>query len=364
VLRIGVDPSASPLSLIDRDGQADGLAIDYLREATRVLGLRFETVTTPDWHDTVERASAGEIDVLPAASANNLALARRFDFTVSYLELPVVIVTREHGFLVTGADDLGGHRIAANLAQGAVASVVAPMSSVDVTPVSSTAEGLAAVASGKVDAYVGDIATAELLIRRDYPAQLRITAPTGEQAGIAMAVDRRFAPLLPLLNRVLTQLPERRGQTIRNTWLRSDYTQGASWREIMRKVGPAGVAVLTLLLLVSHAYLRLRRETRRRERSEAQLADVTRHMPAVVYRFLHHADGRIDFIYVGGNPEPIFGISGDTFLHNERRAFARIDGGRCRARRSLADADSCGDAHSRRVAGTLGGIACGAAACR
>jgi two-component system sensor histidine kinase EvgS len=325
VLRIGVDPSASPLSLIDREGQADGLAIDYLREATRLLGLRTETVTTLDWHDTVERASAGEIDVLPAASANNLALARRFDFTMSYLELPVVIVIREHGFLVTGPDDLGGHRIAANLAQGAVASAVAPMSSVDVMPVSSTAEGLAAVASGKVDAYVGDIATAELLIRRDYPAQLSIAAPTGEHAGIAMAVDRRFAPLLPLLNRVLTQLPERRSQTIRNTWLRSDYTWGGSWREIMRKVGPAGAAVLALLLLVTHAYLRLRRETQRRERSEAQLADVTRHMPAVVYRFLHHADGRIGFVYVGGNPEPIFGVSADTFLHDERRAFARID---------------------------------------
>jgi len=325
VLRIGIDPSAAPLSLIDRNGNAEGLAVDYLREATRVLGLRTETVSTSDWHDTIERAAAGEIDVLPAASPSNLTLARRFGFTVSYLDLPVVIVTREHAFVVTGPDDLGGHRIAANLAQGAVSAAVAPMASVDVMPVSSTAEGLAAVASGKVDAYVGDIATAEVLIRRDYPAQLRIAAPTGEQAGVAMALDRRFAPLLPLLDRVLTQMPERRSQTIRNTWLRSDYTWGGSWREIMRKVGPAGAAVLALLLLVSHAYLRLRRETRRRERTEAQLADVTRHMPAVVYRFLHHADGRIGFVYVGGNPEPIFGVSADTFLHDERRAFARID---------------------------------------
>lgn len=325
VLRIGVDPSAAPLSQIGRDGQAEGLTIDYLREAARALGLRTETVTTSDWQDTVQRAAAGEIDLLPAASASNVALARRFGFTAPYLDLPVVIVTREHAFPVLGPADLDGRRIAANLAQGAVAAAVAPMSSVDVTPVSSTAEGLSAVATGRVDAYVGDIATAEVLIRRDYPARLKIAAPTGEQAGISMALDRRFAPLLPLLDRTLARMPERRSQTIRNTWLRSEYTWGGSWREIARKVGPAGAVVLALLLLVSHAYLRLRRETRRRERTEEQLADVTRHMPAVVYRFGYHADGHIGFVYVGGNPEPIFGVSADTFLHDERRAFARID---------------------------------------
>jgi two-component system sensor histidine kinase EvgS len=300
--------------------------MDYLREATHLLGLHTETVATSDWNDTVRRAAAGEIDLLPAASASNIELARHFDFTAAYLELPVIIVTREHGFGVTGPEDLSGHRITANLAQGAVAAAVAPMSSVDVLPVSTTAEGLAAVASGKVDAYVGDIATAEVIIRRDYPAQLKVAAPSGERAGVSMAVSRRFAPLLPLLDRVLAQMPERRSQTIRNTWLRSDYVWGGSWREIVRKVGPAGTVVLALLILITYAYLRLRRETRRREASEAQLADVTQTIPAVVYRFRHFDDGRIAFVYVGGNPEPIFGVPAHTFLNDERSAFATIDG--------------------------------------
>lgn len=325
VLRVAVDPTAAPVSQLGRDGEAEGLAIDYLREATRALGIRTTFVSTSDWNDTVRRASAGEIDLLPAASASNAALARRFGFTAPYLELPVVIVTREHGFPVAGPDDLDGRRIAANLAQGAVATAIAPMTSVDVVPVSTTAEGLSAVASGKVDAYMGDIATAEVLIRRDYAARLKVAAPTGEQAGVSMALDRRFAPLLPLLDRVLARLPERRNQVIRNTWLRSEYAWGGSWREIARKAGPAGAVVLALLLLVTHAYLRLRRETRRRERTEEQLADVTRNMPAVMYRFRYQDDGRISFVYVGGHPEPMFGITADTFLHDERRAFARID---------------------------------------
>jgi two-component system sensor histidine kinase EvgS len=88
---------------------------------------------------------------------------------------------------------------------------------------------------------------------------------------------------------------------------------------------PALALVVILLAGISHAYMQLRRETRRRERSEAELADVTRHIPAVVYRFRYSPPSRVEFLYVGGNPEPIFGVGTPTFLHDEPSAFARID---------------------------------------
>jgi two-component system sensor histidine kinase EvgS len=110
-----------------------------------------------------------------------------------------------------------------------------------------------------------------------------------------------------------------------STWQPSGHDRAVSWRGVVRKAGPAGAVVLALLLLITYAYLRLRRETRRREKTEEQLADVTRNMPAVVYRFRYDVDGRIVFLYVGGNTEPVFGVPAETFLRDERSAFARID---------------------------------------
>lgn len=325
VLRIGIDPTAAPLSMIARDGNAEGLSVDYLEAALHSLGLKTRTVPTKDWHETVRTASAGDVDVLPAASARNAELGRHFVFTAPYAEFPVMIITREDFATIGDIHDLAGRHVAANLSQGAVSAAVSAIPGVIVIDVRTTADGLQAVAEGKAEAYVGDIATAEAQIRRDYPAKLKLAAPTNERAALTIAVAGRYAPLAPLIDRALARLPERRSQAIRNTWLRSHYTWGGSWQEIARKAGPAGVLALLLLIAVSYAYLRLRGETRRRLRSEAQLADVTRHMPAVVYRFLYRADDTITFIYVGGNPEPMFGIDAATILGDERRAFERVD---------------------------------------
>ncbi|WP_448096161.1 ATP-binding protein [Luteibacter yeojuensis] len=325
VLRVGVDPTSAPLTFVDRHGEPVGLSMDYLDEALAALGVAHVPVHTSDWADTVRQASSGGIDILPAASPRNDELGKRFDFTRPYIEFPVMIVAREDTATIGGPADLGGRRVAANMAQGAVADAVRHLPRVEPVDVRHTADGLDAVATGRVDAYVGDIATAEYLMRRDHPARLKLAAPTDERAEFAIAVERRYAPLIPLLDRALAHVTERRAQAIRNTWLRSQYTWGGSWREVARKAGPAGVAILALLLAVSYAYLRLRHETRRRRSSEERLADITRHIPAVFYRFRYHADGRIEFIHVGGNPEPIFDVTVDTFLHDERRAFARID---------------------------------------
>lgn len=324
-LRVGVDPTAAPLSMIDPDGDAHGLAMDYLHDAMQALGVSFIVVHEDTWARTVGSASSGDIDVLAAASPDNADLAGRFEFTTPYAEFPVMIVTRNDFVTVSGPADLGGRSIAANLAQGSVAAAIAALPQTHVLVVATAEEGLADVAAGRVDAYVGDIATAEFVIRRDFPAQLKLAAATGQRFTLAMAVSRRYAPLRPLLDRALASVPHRRAQGIRNTWLRSQYTWGGSWKEITRKAGPAGLVVLLLFAGLANAYFRLRRETSRRQRSEEQLADVTRHIPAVVFRFLYHDDHRIQFRYVGGNPEPIFNVSAETFIDEEQRAFATID---------------------------------------
>ena len=120
-LRMGIDPGGAPLSFIGRDGEPVGLAMDHLDDALLVLGVRTIPVHTADWAETVKRASAGEIDLLAAASPRNDALAKDFEFTDAYVEFPVMIVTRENTATIAGPADLGGRRIAANMAQGAVA---------------------------------------------------------------------------------------------------------------------------------------------------------------------------------------------------------------------------------------------------
>jgi len=323
-LRVSMDPTSPPYTLLDRHGQPAGIASDYLREVAKALDLRLTYVPMRNWGEVVRGIAEDKIDLTPAASPINPDHAELMDFSVAYLDYPVMIVTRTEANAITGPYDMAGWTITANLSRQDIKAITGRMRGVTVVDVASTEEGLAKVADGSANAFVGDIANADFVIRERFPGRLKINAPTEDHVVLAMGVARRYAPLVPLINRVLVNMPDRKQQSIRNTWLAAHYTFGGSWKEIARKTLPVIAIVLLFLLTVSYAYIRLRRETSKRRRTEEQLTDVTRHLPAVVYKFRYTPDEGVRFLFVGGNPEPMFGISAHVFVDGERGVLAAI----------------------------------------
>ncbi|MFC4763969.1 transporter substrate-binding domain-containing protein [Dyella koreensis] len=323
-LRVAIDPTSPPFTLLDRNGQPAGIASDYLREVAKALHLRLTYVPAKDWADAMKQMAEGKVDLLPAVSPFSQESAKLMDFSVAYLDYPVMIVTRSDANPMTGAHDLDGMRVAANVSKQSIKVIADRMHHATVLPVATTDQGLAMVADDTADAFIGDLANADYVIREHFAGRLKISAPTDDHVVLAMGVAQRYAPLVPLINRVLVDLPDRRQQSIRNTWLASRYTYGGSWSEIARKTLPVMAVVLLFLVTVSYAYIRLRRETHQRQRSEQQLTDITRNLPAVVYKFRYTSDRVVRFLFVGGNPEPIFGIAAQTFIDDEPAAFATI----------------------------------------
>ena len=323
-LRVSIDPTSPPYTLLDRHGQPAGISSDYLREIAKALNLRLTYVPARNWDEVRGLLAEGKIDLLPAVSPMSPEHAKVLDFTVGYVDYPVMVITRTEAGAITGTGDLVGWTVTANTSKQSIKAIVERMRGVNVVGVSSTEEGLAKVADGSADAFIGDIANADFVIRERFPGRLKINAPTEEHIVLAMGVAKKYAQLVPLMNRVLVNMSERKQQAIRNTWLASHYTYGGTWREIARKMLPVIAIVLLFLITVSYAYLRLRRETHQRRRTEEQLTDITRNLPAVVYKFRYTREEGVRFMFVGGNPEPMFGIGAQVFIDDEPSALAAI----------------------------------------
>ncbi|MBB3228994.1 two-component system sensor histidine kinase EvgS [Luteibacter sp. Sphag1AF] len=322
-LRLGVDPSYVPFSLLSERGEAEGLALDYVREIADELGIRFIQVPSANWTETVGRVKRGEVDVVGAVNPRS-ATFPWLQASVPYLEFPIMIVTREGSPTVASLDDLAGKRVIANTSREPVKRLVERIVDVKAMPVTTEQEGLERLVNGDGDAFVGNLASVDYLIRAHYLGRLKVAAPTGENEAIAIGVRRELAPLLPLVNRVLVNMAPRRQQEIRNTWFASHYVVGPTWRDIAGRVGPFVAVLLASLAAISYAYLRLRRETRLRVRSERQLADVTAHVPAVVYEFIRDRHAHYSLAYVGGNPETIVGATADELLDGGLAVLERV----------------------------------------
>jgi len=312
-LRLGVDPSYAPFSLITGQGQAEGLALDYVREIAAELGLRLVQVPSENWAGTVASVKRGEVDLVAAINPQS-ATWPYLEPSTSYLDFPIMIVTREGAPVIAGRDDLAGKQVLGNTTREPIRRLLARIPGVTVVPVGTEEEGLRRLAAGEGDAFVGNLASVDYLIREHFLGQVKVAAPTGDSEAISIGVRRDLAPLLPLINRVLVNLPTHRQQEIRNTWFASHYVVGPTWREVASRILPFVAVLLASLIAISYAYLNLRRETRRRERTERRLAEVTAHVPAVVYEAVRDTEGRYSMAYVGGDPQTLLGMEPGELL--------------------------------------------------
>jgi two-component system sensor histidine kinase EvgS len=322
-LRLGVDPSYAPFSLITGQGEAEGLSLDYVREIAAELGIRITQVPSENWAGTVDRVKKGEVDLVAAINPQS-ATFPFLEASVPYLDFPIMIVTREGSPTIAGRDDLSGKRVIANMTREPIRRLLGRIPGVQAIPVDTEAEGLRRLAAGEGDAFVGNLASVDYLIRENFLGQLKVAAPTGESEAIAIGVRRELAPLLPLVNRVLVNLSTHRQQEIRNTWFASHYVVGPTWREVAGRVLPFVAVLLFSLIAISYAYLNLRRETRRRERTERRLAEVTAHVPAVVYEAVRGTEGSYAMTYVGGDPQRVLGMEPGELLSGGEAMLAPV----------------------------------------
>lgn len=274
-LRVGVDPLWSPMAFVDAQGHIDGISADYLAFLRDALHLRIEVVPTRSWADTIRLANAGKIDIVIAASAFD-GLAPGFGLSTPYVRYPLVIVTRETAPFIAGLDDLEGAEVAVVGDVQTVRVRFAGLPRLRAVTVGSAEEGLKTVAQGRAFGYIGNLGVVDRIVRERYAGILRVAAPADQIQELSFGVAPRFAPLLPLIDRVLISVPETEREYIQNTWLSTRFTFGVAPRTLWLILAPVGTLTIIFLAILWFNLARLREEVRQRRRTERELVSETR----------------------------------------------------------------------------------------
>ncbi|KRG40658.1 hypothetical protein ARC20_12595 [Stenotrophomonas panacihumi] len=317
VLRVAYDPAWTPLTVRGADGAMSGIIGDYLRRMQDQLGLRLQAVPARDWREARALIAAGKADIAPASDDAGYGPAWRL--TRPLVSFPCVIVTRRDSDTIAGLDDLAGGRIAVSDPDVAQRLSRARPDLIQVD-VASDGEGLRQVASRAVDAYVGNLAAVDNHLRDDAFRDLHVAAPAGFSDHIGLAVRAPYARLVPLLDRVTADMGEDARQDIRKRWLKVDYDYGIA-RPVVWWSSALALGIIALLVA---AYLRLRAEIARRREADERLREISRNLPAVVFKLRRSRDGEYRFTYVTGNPLPLFGLETAQILADASTVFARI----------------------------------------
>jgi two-component system sensor histidine kinase EvgS len=317
VLRVAFDPTWSPLTQRDADGRMSGILGEYLREMENQLGIAIEPVKVANWREARQMIQTGNADIAPFV--DEAGYGANWHPTKPLITFPCIIVTRRNAPVITGVEDLGhlrvaisdpdmGHRLRGNVPTAG--QIV----------VSSDAEGLAAVEQGRADAYIGNLATVDSSLREISSQNLRVAAPAGFTDRIGLAVRAPYAPLASLFDRVVASMSDDEKQAIRKRWLEVDYDYGVA-RPLVLWGSLAAAAIIALLI---GAYVKLTREIRRRQEADTRLREISRNLPAVVFKLRRDKKGQYDFTYVTGNPQPLFALDAQQIMDRPQALFERV----------------------------------------
>ncbi len=269
-LTLGLIPDWIPFSYSDSSGKLTGLIGDYLALFKEKLGLAYRYRSDQSWPELLQALLHQEADltIIPTRISQQMV---GWQLSQPITSFPVVIAMARGSNTIGGFAELAGKHLIVTDSM-LTAELKARIPDIQITVVPGPEEGLAMVAAGAGDAYMGNLAVISRLINERFDDSLHIVAPTPFKDELAVAVRDTYAPLLPLINRVLASMSDKEKQQIRNSWLAVNYSEGIPWQKLIQTLIPVGTGVTLFILSLSIAYWRLRQEILHRRQVEEALA--------------------------------------------------------------------------------------------
>ncbi len=269
-LRIGLDPDWEPVEYIDKQGHHRGISADFLSRIRDMLG--FEVTFTPSlsWSQVMQRAEKGEIDLLPAITPSP-DRSRYLNFTQPYLHFPFMIFTRKEAPLITSIKDLTNSRIAVERGYVTEEYLRKDFPQMKLSLSNTTTEALQALASGDVDAYIGNLTLGSYMIDKLGLGNLKVAAPTPYANDLAIGVRKDWPELLSIMDKALAAIDENERRAIRQNSLAIRYDVKVNYTLLWQVL--AGASVLLLITLFWITQIRRQKAKLAVAKAEAEQAN-------------------------------------------------------------------------------------------
>jgi PAS domain S-box-containing protein len=263
ILQAAADPDYAPIEFVDEQGRHRGLAVDYWQRVARQIGIGWRTRLFTSWDQAVRAMQEGRADIILAAAIT--ADRRRTGvFSDPFLSVPLVFIGRQ----------------GANLDQNIKVALVRNYAVNDWlrerhpqwTPVffDSVASALEAVSLNNADLTVLDLANASFLIEQLQLTNLSVLGESGFRYDLAFWLHRRWAHLIPDINRALAAIPPAERDALYSKWvgLQSPHPEASTTQWLTSALAFAGWLMAGLVWL---GWTRARKHHRQSEISLEEL---------------------------------------------------------------------------------------------
>ena len=238
-----------PPFMIFGKGQPKGISVDYLKLISKRTGIKFEFVEeTRPLADALEAVKNLEGPDLIQCRTHTAERESYVSFTRDYLASPRVIFTRTDGMFVSGIEDLKSKTVAVAKGTVAHAQLASQFPDIDLVPFDTDEQALKNLASGNVDAYIGNLTAGSYLILENGLSNLKVAAPTplGDHV-FSFGIRKDWPELNSIMDKAIDAITPEEVAALRAGYMSVKYEYGIKTIDVVKWIlVVAGIGALAL----------------------------------------------------------------------------------------------------------------------
>lgn len=254
IIRFGVDPAMPPFDFVDEKGEHRGIAADILKLLSERLGITLERQQGMSWEQVLSGARERTVDIISLCSTS-LDGNEFLSLTRSFVTQSWVIVTQKQFRHVENLKEIITDKVA--MVKGYTVSELVQKRFPDlpVQFVETPLEGLMGVATGRVDAYVGDLGVISYLIQEKSLGNLKVAGNSGLGFHhLSIGVRSDWPELVTLLNKGLNSISHEEMKNVRQKWIPVEREHAKDEKSIFKSlrqlIGASALLFIVLLFLI------------------------------------------------------------------------------------------------------------------
>jgi polar amino acid transport system substrate-binding protein/two-component system sensor histidine kinase EvgS len=258
------DPDWLPFEAFSQNGEYIGIISDGLSVIEANTGLKFKTLPSHSWDESLEMLKSGKVDML--TETTDSYLKKKYLFTKPFLSNSIVIIMRTRSSYVDNIAQLKEKKIVMIKDYGYVHKIEKRYRDIHFYKVKNIQEGLEAVATGKYDAMLVTMALGSYAIHAMQLSNVQIVGKTEFTTQVGFAIDPKNKPLVSILNKAFATIDEPTKQAILSNWITHKYVEKIDYKLIWQ------IVIISFLIIVAALAwsLRLKKEIQRRIKLEKE----------------------------------------------------------------------------------------------
>ncbi len=268
VIRVAMDPDWAPVEYRDKNGEFDGISMDYLSLLENKLGVSFEVVKGLTWQEAVEAIKNKQADMFTSVTYTKQREEYAI-FTEPYITIPIRIFARNNISYIGSIDNILDKRIAVVENYAIHDLLTNDYPELNLFPVKTPADGLTLLSSGDVDAFIGNVITASYYIGKLELDNVRTSGETDYSNKQAMAVRDDWSILVGILQKSLDSISKDQHANIFNRWMSIRFESKINYTLIWQIL----IVSLFIIILIVYWNRRLAKEIQQRKLIESKIRD-------------------------------------------------------------------------------------------